>query len=166
MMQDEDYSNAMSSITGTFCGAPNDEDHKSQGGRAENDTIFASQKLFGRTKEVRQLIEIFSQHTRRVKAVGAGSLCLNLEATSSKAQAVPTPATKTPQRLVVIHGKSGMGKTSVVEVSLRDEVVPKNQGFFCSGKFPQSNATTYDAYSAIMAAFSDLCDLVVQSEQF
>jgi hypothetical protein len=28
------------------------------------------------------------------------------------------------------------------------------------------NAATHDAYSAIMAAFSDLCDLVVQSKQF
>jgi predicted ATPase len=68
--------------------------------------------------------------------------------------------------LVVVHGESGSGKTSLVEV-LRHPVSASN-GYFCAGKFFQQSRgddplVSQEPYSAIMAAFSDLCDLVLQS---
>ena len=61
------------------------------------------------------------------------------------------------------HGISGVGKTTLVE-SLR-EFVCDRRGVFCSGKFFQ-NTGVNEPYSAIMTAFSDLCDLVSQSHDF
>lgn len=61
---------------------------------------------------------------------------------------------------VFVHGVSGTGKTSLV-LALRKHVVQGN-GFFCSGKYFQNYEVTPDPYSALMAAFSDLCDLVLQ----
>lgn len=66
-------------------------------------------------------------------------------------------------QVVTVHESSGMGKTSLVEATLRDAVCQAN-GYFCAGKFFQNS--TDELYSAIMAAFSDLCDLVSQSEDF
>lgn len=60
---------------------------------------------------------------------------------------------------VFIHGQSGTGKTSLV-LALRDTVVLRRKGFFCMGKYFQDHQ---DPYSAIMAAFSDLCDLILQA---
>lgn len=64
---------------------------------------------------------------------------------------------------VVVHGESGVGKSSLVN-SLRSTVV-ETQGYFCSGKFSQ-NSALQEPYSAIMACLSDLCDLVIQSDDF
>lgn len=63
---------------------------------------------------------------------------------------------------VIVHGESGTGKTKLV-LALQKSVL-RGEGFFCSGKYFQN--TEQDPYSAIMAAFSDLCDLVSQSEDF
>jgi len=65
---------------------------------------------------------------------------------------------------VLVHGESGSGKTSLVEL-LRKTVCDSN-GFFCASKYFQNNSLTQEPYSAIMAAFSDLCDLVHQAEDF
>lgn len=56
---------------------------------------------------------------------------------------------------VVVHGESGVGKTSLVD-TLRVPVI-HSQGYFCAGKFFQ-NSSVQEPYSAIMAAFSDVCD--------
>lgn len=61
--------------------------------------------------------------------------------------------------ICVVHGKPGTGKTSLVD-SLR-QTVCDGGGYFCAGKYFQD---THEPYSAITAAFSDLCDLVRQSE--
>lgn len=66
-------------------------------------------------------------------------------------------------QVAFVRGESGMGKTALVE-SLREPVFESN-GYFCAGKFFQ-NAGTQEPYSSILAAFSDLADLVVQSEDF
>jgi len=65
---------------------------------------------------------------------------------------------------VIIHGCSGSGKTSLT-LELRETVL-LNKGFFCTGKYFQNPGFGQDPYSAIMAAFSDLCDLILQSEDF
>lgn len=62
--------------------------------------------------------------------------------------------------IVLVHGDSGSGKTSLVDI-LRSPVCD-NRGYFCVGKYFQ-NSVLQEPYSAIMAAFSDLCDLVSQS---
>lgn len=62
---------------------------------------------------------------------------------------------------VAVHGMSGLGKTSLVE-TLRVPVL-QNGGYFCAGKFFQ-NSEVQEPFSAIMAAFSDVCDVVAQSE--
>ncbi|KAI2489415.1 hypothetical protein MHU86_25184 [Fragilaria crotonensis] len=65
--------------------------------------------------------------------------------------------------VVLVHGVSGVGKTTLVE-NLR-ETVCDSRGYFCSGKFFQ-NTGVKEPYSAIMTALSDLCDLVSQSPDF
>lgn len=65
--------------------------------------------------------------------------------------------------IVTVHGLSGCGKTALVD-TLRKPVCESN-GYFCAGKYFQEHQIQ-DPYSALMAAFSDLCDLVVQSEDF
>jgi len=64
---------------------------------------------------------------------------------------------------VIVHGESGSGKTSLIE-TLREPVCRSN-GYFCAGKYIQ-NSGIQEPYSAIMAAFSDLCDLILQSSDF
>lgn len=64
---------------------------------------------------------------------------------------------------VVVHGESGVGKTCLVD-TLRLPVI-QNDGYFCAGKFFQ-NSSVQEPYSALMAAFSDMCDLVIQSDDF
>ena len=68
--------------------------------------------------------------------------------------------------VLVVHGESGSGKTSLVNM-LRDPV-SDSQGYFCAGKFvqPSRGVSLQEPHSAIMAAFSDLCDLVLQSGDF
>lgn len=64
---------------------------------------------------------------------------------------------------VIVHGESGSGKTALVD-QLREPVC-NNRGYFVAGKYFQ-NSEIQEPHSAIMAAFSDLCDLVVQSDDF
>lgn len=66
--------------------------------------------------------------------------------------------------VVFVHGASGLGKTSLVNETLRDQVFESN-GYFCSGKFFQ-DSVMQEPYSAIMTVFSDLRDLVLQSDDF
>lgn len=49
--------------------------------------------------------------------------------------------------------------------TLRESVFD-TKGYFVGGKYFDSNAAVQEPYSAIMAAFSDRCDLVVQSNDF
>ena len=64
---------------------------------------------------------------------------------------------------VLVHGVSGSGKTALVH-QLR-KTVCDSHGFFVTGKYFQGSGIQ-EPHSAIMAAFSDLCDLVSQSEDF
>ena len=64
---------------------------------------------------------------------------------------------------VVVHGNSGLGKTCLVN-TLREPVFVSG-GYFCTGKFSQ-NSAVQEPHSAFMAAFSDLCDLIAQSDDF
>lgn len=67
---------------------------------------------------------------------------------------------------VVVHGESGSGKTALIDV-LRNRICAENAGYFVAGKFFQDlGGVVQEAHSAITAAFSDLCDLIAQSEGF
>mmetsp|Transcript_30285 Transcript_30285/g.46230 ORF Transcript_30285/g.46230 Transcript_30285/m.46230 type:complete len:1013 (+) Transcript_30285:33-3071(+) len=63
---------------------------------------------------------------------------------------------------VFIRGESGSGKTSLV-LALRETII-QDGGFFCSGKNFQNCGLGQDPHSSIMAGFSDLCDLILQSD--
>ena len=65
-------------------------------------------------------------------------------------------------QIAFVHGTSGQGKTVLID-TLREPVCETN-GYFCSGKFFQDPGIQ-EPYSAITAAFSDLCDLVAQSPE-
>jgi len=65
---------------------------------------------------------------------------------------------------VSVYGDSGTGKTSLV-AALQVCVIADN-GLFCTGKYFQYPNLGREPYSAIMAAFSDLCDLILQSKDF
>jgi predicted ATPase len=65
---------------------------------------------------------------------------------------------------IVVHGESGSGKTVLVD-TLRDHVFDTN-GYFVAGKYFQKHAAVEEPYSAVMAAFSDLCDLIIQADDF
>jgi predicted ATPase len=145
----------MSSITGAlslsddFNGEEHDDDSNAGG------ALFASQKLFGRAKEANQLLDSFRQVVRSTPASDKN--------TNNSNDVLP----KSAPIIAVVHGDSGTGKTSLVESTLRQKVVHGSQGYFCSGKFFQqtnSEALMYGAYSAIVAALSDLCDLVGQAD--
>lgn len=103
--------------------------------REERDDVGEQTMLYGRDNEKKTLLEAY----QRVKQTGQSEV-------------------------VFVHGASGLGKTSLVNETLRDEVFDSN-GYFCSGKFFQ-DSVMQEPYSAIMAVFSDLCDLVLQSDDF
>lgn len=100
----------------------------------EDDFLLERPQLFGRAEESERLLKTFEQ--------------------VQKTQRSST---------VVVHGESGLGKTSLVD-TLRLPVL-ESGGYFCAGKFFQ-NSEFQEPYSAIMAAFSDVCDIVTQSEGF
>lgn len=88
--------------------------------------------------------------------------------------------------IVLVHGQSGSGKTLLVETLREPVTAPFSndsansttgpEGYFCASKYFQksnnSNVCEADGgtvvqqepYSAIMAIFSDLCDLISQSK--
>ena len=63
--------------------------------------------------------------------------------------------------IVLIYGKSGTGKTVLVESTLRRHVSNRN-GCFVSGKYDQLQHTG-ESFSALVAALTDLCDLLVSN---
>lgn len=65
--------------------------------------------------------------------------------------------------VLLVHGESGTGKSSLVE-STRDLVTKDDGGYFVTGKFDQLR-TRKEPFSAIAAALSDVCDLLLQSKQ-
>lgn len=65
---------------------------------------------------------------------------------------------------VLVNGASGTGKSVLVE-SMRDLVTNDDGGYYVSGKFDQLQ-TRKEPFSAIASALSDICDLILQSNQF
>jgi predicted ATPase len=64
--------------------------------------------------------------------------------------------------VVLVHGLSGTGKTTLVR-TLQEPAAISN-GYFVQGKWDQIQQN--EPFSGLVAAFSDLCDLVVQSDDF
>ena len=61
--------------------------------------------------------------------------------------------------VVLVHGESGTGKSTAVE-TLRRHVTRNDFGYFVCGKFDQLRGN--EPHSAIVAAFTDLIDLIQQ----
>ena len=64
--------------------------------------------------------------------------------------------------IILIEGSPGSGKSALVNQSLRAYAV-QNNGYFVEGKFDLLSGAA--PFSAISAAFTDLCDLLLQSDQ-
>ena len=64
--------------------------------------------------------------------------------------------------VIMVSGMSGTGKSTLVE-SFRKQVTFESNGFFVAGKFDQLRN---EPLSAVVEAFSDLCDLVAQECTF
>ena len=65
---------------------------------------------------------------------------------------------KACSEVALIDGSSGTGKTALAE-AIRNQVTLKANGFYAAGKFDQIRN---EPLSAIVEAFSDLCDLIGQ----
>ncbi len=86
------------------------------------------QKLYGRDREIRELLAAFD----RVSAAG---------------EAAPPPA-----RMMLVAGYSGIGKSALVREIYRP--ITEKRGYFIAGKFDQFQRTI--PYSAVAGALSDL----------
>ena len=122
-----------------------------------------SDRLFGRARDILLLRQAFArvsgktfgrrrrrQDNRRVQ-----------QQQQPPQQQTPPSYTEETGELVVVHGAAGTGKTKLVEASLRRQVADMN-GFYVCGKFDQRQMTG-ESFSALIAALSDLCDLIVSS---
>ena len=134
------FSNALSSVTGTrFTERSGASDEPNL--LMNEDRLVVREEIYGRTREVSLLQEAFM----RVRGVQGSDGSFLQRGGSSE--------------VIAIHGPSGTGKTKLVEAALRN-YAPDNNGCLVAGKFNQY-LMTGESYSALTAAFSDLCDLLV-----
>jgi histidine kinase len=131
---------------------------------------FEDQGSLGTSSElsVRDITDIQGQHNTNWLCGRTTETLTLLKTYETILQNTNRPLSKA---VLVVHGESGSGKTSLVD-SLR-EPVSASHGYFCSGKFFQQSEgggggllVSQEPYSAVLAAFSDLCDLVLQSRDF
>jgi putative ribosome biogenesis GTPase RsgA len=102
MQRGAEDASVLSSITGgTFADNSNGAEELGNDSSASALEFFKSPKLFGRSNESNQLIKSFEAVVQNHAA-----------------------------QVVVVHGKSGMGKTALVEESLCKKVC--EQGYFCA----------------------------------
>jgi predicted ATPase len=59
-------------------------------------------------------------------------------------------------KLVMVHGDSGTGKSTIIDVL--GTFVTETKGYYVKGKFEQGRA---DPFAALLAAANDLCDLIL-----
>ncbi|MBE9115180.1 AAA family ATPase [Lusitaniella coriacea LEGE 07157] len=136
------------------------------GKRDVRDRFIIPEKLYGREKEVTQLLAAFervSQVQSSVKAGGRrqeaeGKIDCNLSpslplSVSPRHQKV-SPSTLSRSELVLVAGYSGVGKTSVVN-EVHKPIV-RQRGYFMRGKFDQFNRNI--PFSAFVQAFRDLIE--------
>ena len=69
---------------------------------------------------------------------------------------------KNSSEVVFISGDSGTGKSALAEALREPVMLEGGNGFFVSGKFEKDQK---EPFSALVQAFSDLCDLVAQSKK-
>lgn len=67
-----------------------------------------------------------------------------------------------PSQVLLVRGPSGSGKTKLVQASLGRYATYQHGGYFVEGKFNQYQRTG-EIYSALAAALSDLCELLVST---
>jgi hypothetical protein len=61
--------------------------------------------------------------------------------------------------VIFVHGKGGVGKTTLVETSLRNFVCDCD-GYFVTGRFDEPRGSI-EPYAALMSAFSDIVELII-----
>jgi hypothetical protein len=63
--------------------------------------------------------------------------------------------------VVMVNGKAGCGKSSLVAGALREYVSRDHDGYYVSGK---NDLMRREPYAALVEALTDLCDLILQSD--
>ena len=110
-----------------------------------SDRFLIPQKLYGREKEVRSLLEAFED------VAGAAAR----ENVSKDTGSSPKNA------LFLVSGYSGIGKTAVVMELYKS--IPEKRGYFVSGKFDQLQRNT--PYSALVSALTELVRQVLSETE-
>ena len=111
--------------------------------------LETTNQIFGRDKELLILKQAFYSLQCRSQAVEQQDTRSELESL---------------RKLVIVHGDSGSGKTALVEHALR-KLASEEHAYFVTGKY-EANAGIREPNAAILEAFSDLCDLTIQSSDF
>ena len=145
------------------------------GGGSDSDVIASGSSgsrrevIYGRTNEVRHLRDAFQRVQgksngkspttttyRHPQPKRVGGTNNNSNNNSNNSNLLGT------SELVVLHGVSGTGKTMLVEAALRNYCPNNGGGCLITGKFNQFQMPG-ESFSALSAAFSDLCDVVVST---
>lgn len=138
------FSTTLSSMTGTIFSEKTSFELQGPKEPDEEARMTGRGDIYGRKREASLLREAF----RRVRGVqGSDGKFLQRGGSSE---------------IVVVHGPSGTGKTKLVEAALCN-YAPDIDGCLITGKFNQFSMTG-ESYSALSAAFSDLCDLLTSSQ--
>ena len=132
------------------------------GERDRCDRFLIPEKLYGREKEVAQLLAAFERVSQGAGEAGeAGEQRRKLRIPNSVSEAPRPEALRTPlaqpaqsaySELLLVTGFSGIGKTAVIN-EVHKPIV-QQRGYFIKGKFDQFNRNI--PFSAIVHAFRDL----------
>ncbi len=120
--------------------------------RDKGSKLLIPQKLYGREREVTELLAAFE----RISRGGAPVPAPNTDGASNPDGAIADGATTgglpLPTEMILVSGYSGIGKTAIVN-EVHKPIV-RQRGYFISGKFDQFNRNI--PYSAIITAFQAL----------
>ena len=105
------------------------------------DRFQVSQKLYGREKEIQQLLDTFNRLVQPNDAEDSIEISY------------------TPE-VVLVTGYSGIGKSALVKEIYKP--ITKKRGYFVSGKFDQFHQRPY---SAVLSAFTDLVKLILTESE-
>ena len=107
-------------------------------------------KLYGRQQEVSQLRQAFY---RRLSITKPDFATITEGELKTETEASPSPTSNLSSELIIVSGKSGTGKTALVQTALKDLAAAQG-GFFVMGKFDQLQIP--DPHAPFVAALTDL----------
>ncbi|WP_333131974.1 AAA family ATPase [Microcoleus sp. Pol11C3] len=116
--------------------------------RDKGSKLLIPQKLYGREKEVIELLAAFERISRGGAPVPAPNADGAIAGDGATTGGLPLPTAE----MILVSGYSGIGKTAIVN-EVHKPIV-RQRGYFISGKFDQFNRNI--PYSAIITAFQAL----------